>query len=681
MPTIETESVGLTFDEHGRALTARVGQRCWQLGPRGLVFRLNGELAQVGDVAVTGGGLTATLSSDHASARLRVTAGQTVRIDLEPLSEGCRDLAELDVFLPQDAELHLPQDHNAAWLLTSDMPVGARYGTRRADWGASRVGQSYQFVLARFGNDALRLTTKSLLRPSDPQSQSEPYPRYPSPAVEVERVDGGFILTYAWRPDTSVYLERFDSVADAADDYAGWIEQAFGILPRGADPNRPEWLWNTRLAFVIDLWRSQGAIAHTYRHVIDLMKDLKTAGAPEDTLLYLVGWHWRYDGHYPEYRPHPVLGGAARWDEMVATARATGCRLMLHVCPGFDPFLSSFEAVRAATTTRIETRPVADIIEPQGDDGVLTWLSGRVKPLTYDSGRQAMAHAWDGNETLVIFDTPAIPTRLEAYLTIGGSEADLRVTVNGRSQVAPRERASSVEGCTFPFTFYLEPGRNAVRIDAMGVHVDDWTTLWYRIHDARQFDMLWTYPIACPDIANPAWQDRFVQEVVGMVERSQADAVHIDAQTIGGNLWDWRRPLASMRSQLPGIALGSEMQDEQGLQSIAISQAANLWPHHGADSLAGSQLSWRRLSPVSKRISDRYVRLYPHLCYPMGFVPTESVCWPGPPSLAVGERLRQFQEVLRNADELGIIPTLRVNYRDYGLDPAARAFVTARGRG
>jgi len=176
-----------------------------------------------------------------------------------------------------------------------------------------------------------------------------------------------------------------------------------------------------------------------------------------------------------------------------------------------------------------------------------------------------------------------------------------------------------------------------------------------------------------------------VQEIVSLVQGSGIDAVHLDTHHVGVSLWDWRPALAELRARLPGLAFGSEVQDEQGLQTFSVTQSSSLWPYIGhlfmPEPEAARVMTWQRRSPVSRLVSDRYLRVYPHLGVPAGFVPTGSVIHHDPPALPARDKMEALQQVLAHADELGVIPTLRVNYRDYGLDPATRAFVGARGRG
>lgn len=666
MTAIQADGITLECNAQAEPIMLRVGTREWALRAGDLAFRLGGEAAQVANASVTADGLTATLHNSRGTARLQIRGGETLRVEIEPQPGPSLANVGLSLFFPAEAEFHLPAAFNTGWQFASDMPLG----------DARRFGLVYQFALACFDSHILRLTSRSARR-------HEGVGLPPRPSAEVERVMDGFRLTYNWPPGSALYLQLFGSIEETANEYAAWMEEAFAIQPRGRAPHRPDWLWNTRLAFCVDLWRSHGEVSHTYQHVIDLMKDLQAAGAPADTLLYLPGWNWRYDGHYPDYRPSPVLGGKSKFLEMVATAHQTGYHLMLHLCgPGYDPYLPTFQAMKSAATIATEKTIIPNVWVPQGEDKVLTWLGGQIRPFHYDSKRQRLTHVWDGDERFISFAAPPVRDRMEAYMTIGGVPAGVRVTINGRSQETHDPRLTQPEGYTFPFPFFFQPGNNTVQVDALDAEVADWSTFWYHIHDALQMDEVWTYPIAGMNINNPMWQQWLVQEIVNLVRATGVDAIHLDTHHVGVSLWDWREPLAAMREQLPGTVFGSEVQDEQGLQTFALTQMTSEWPYlvrmHQPDPEA-LRLTWQHRSPVSRLITQRYARNYMHLVSAAAFVPVGSVANHEPPSLDRKPRLQAIEELLAHADELGVIPTLRVNYRDYGLDPATRAFVQARG--
>ena len=75
-------------------------------------------------------------------------------------------------------------------------------------------------------------------------------------------------------------------------------------------------------------------------------------------------------------------------------------------------------------------------------------------------------------------------------------------------------------------------------------------------------------------------------------------------------------------------------------------------------------------------ISSRYQKYYLHLCAPGGFVPVGSGCGIDPikPSLTP-EEVGETGRLLDLCAESHVLHTLRVNYRDYGLDPGTVRFL------
>jgi hypothetical protein len=76
-----------------------------------------------------------------------------------------------------------------------------------------------------------------------------------------------------------------------------------------------------------------------------------------------------------------------------------------------------------------------------------------------------------------------------------------------------------------------------------------------------------------------------------------------------------------------------------------------------------------KASPVC-RFARKYILPYPHLCAATAFVPVGTVCNVSPPILypPTVRRKEDQWRVLRDAKRLDYVPSLRVNYRKYGLD-------------
>ena len=72
------------------------------------------------------------------------------------------------------------------------------------------------------------------------------------------------------------------------------------------------------------------------------------------------------------------------------------------------------------------------------------------------------------------------------------------------------------------------------------------------------------------------------------------------------------------------------------------------------------------------------MHVYQHLCGPRGFVPVGTSCSvrPVPSALPEGEAERWAAQLARSP-EAHVLYTLRLNYRDYGLDEGTRRFLLA----
>lgn len=81
----------------------------------------------------------------------------------------------------------------------------------------------------------------------------------------------------------------------------------------------------------LDMWLSDGRIAHNYSDVLRLLSELSDVGLSQGTLLYLPGWHAPYDKGYPAYAPAEELGGEIEFYRMMEEAEKLGVTIMLHL--------------------------------------------------------------------------------------------------------------------------------------------------------------------------------------------------------------------------------------------------------------------------------------------------------------------------------------------------------------
>jgi hypothetical protein len=392
----------------------------------------------------------------------------------------------------------------------------------------------------------------------------------------------------------------------------------------------------------VDLWRPNGEISHDYQDVINLIRDLAKAGAPKDTLFYLPGWSGPYDARYPDYRPVKELGGAAKFRELVQAAHKNRYRVMIHTSPGLvDPYQPAFEERWKKWARR----------EPREEGGeFIMWPGGiPTKALEFDSGRQPFK---------ATTATVKVPDVCEARITVGGfGKERLAVTVGDRTLRMPYDASDPY---TFPFPFFFRKGENQIRFSSLVTrHSSPPSDVWYRVHEAVQFPGVWTRPLVnmSPDAAE--WRSYIVEKVVAAMREYGIDAVHLDALV---QSWAWRPLYEELRRQLPGVAFSNEKNvGEAGLRFISLTQGNRVELPEG-----------RKASPVCQKLVEPYLRFYRHLCGAGSFVPVGSVCSIRPPSVELEEGAEGLHRHLKTVERLGVIRTLRLNYRRFGLDAQTR---------
>jgi len=309
---------------------------------------------------------------------------------------------------------------------------------------------------------------------------------------------------------------------------------------------------------------------------------------------------------------------------------------MIHTCPvAFDPWLPSF--------ARFEDCALRGKDHPAGYRG---WPGGyQGRELDFDSG-QRMA---DGDK-VALQEAP----RCEACVTVGGfGMAPLQVTVGERTLGIP---AGASDPYTLPFTFFLS-GDSCIRFSPAPAG------LWCRVHGARQFVHVWTYPFVAMDPKSAKWRDYFTAKVAEVVKEFRLDAVHLDAHPIGGSTWDCLPLFEQVGEALPGVALSAEEGlDEVGLAVFGLTQGGRV----GKEGVTPR-------SPLCGRLTAPYLRYYWHLVGARSFVPVGAVWNIDPPTQLTDRDRSQLQRDLKQAEQMGVVRTLRINARAFGLDPDTRS--------
>jgi hypothetical protein len=453
-------------------------------------------------------------------------------------------------------------------------------------------------------------------------------------------------------------LSWHDSLEDAAAKYRKWMEWSFSLQPVKETPGL-EWLDDLKLIIILDMGRSNGDIAHSYQHCIDLASELYKAGAKGGILFYLPGWCGKYDAEYPDYTPKDWLGGEEKFKEMVDVLHECGYRVMLHYLQwGADPFSPDFQEIKhlAAEGADLEHPPVG---------WRCCWPE---MELDYDSERQKIkAQLKAAAATFSTLSLPPEPPYFEGKITLGGIGSyagRVRLSMNARSLPAPQGHFLDHDSYTFPYTFLVYEGENEVTLEFSEAEVPDLSGAWYRIHGVVYSDFIHAYPIVRMDTTNDEWVELFTSRVIDIVRKYSIDAVHLDASST----WDIDAPDYEIDRRLsralPGIAFSTEVPNVPTMAMFPLSQNGHM-PEHPD-----------KYSPLAHLILKPYRKMYWHLCGANGFVPVAQVCNCRPEPRPVSEEDREdLRQAFRQAPQFGMTMTMRVNYRDYGLDEETREAV------
>jgi hypothetical protein len=598
-----------------------------------------------------------TLAAGKASGTLSVAAGREVAFHLEQADNAKR--AGLTLFFPANTAFHLAEYANVGRRLDSRMPVGESH----------RCRLSYNFFLAEVQGVWIRFRAD--------------HSRLSSAEVEIVRHPEAFAATFTWTTDADFRLAVFPSMGEALDDFQRWMEERFGI-GRLWDARRdlPEWIHAVRLVITADMLRSNWEVSHDYQDVLHLARALREAGCPEDTLIYIPGWHGAYDSTHPTYRPHPELGGEDRFREMVAGIHDCGYRVMIHTTGwGIDPYHPDID--------RLATLALKD------EDGDYRgwqlnqkWLPPR-RSLRLHTGKVPL-NPEKGSRSFA-FETAVIPDRCETLITLGGirtSQARVRLTLDRRNVSSPPGWFEQHTEYEYPFPLLLQPGRNRIRVDVVGDGEQEWERAWYQFRycfGPTSPYASWTHPILMADTSNPEYIRIFTESVAAAVREYQIDAVHVDATWF--NTPEYAPPskelLFRLRGMLPGIPVCGEAVlefEELGFFAFAQSATPSLLGARRGPGEQGSLgitegvealFSWLNEESVVCDFAKDYCYRYPHLCAANAFVPVGKVCNTFSPR-RMPPTSSELWRVLRDARRLGYIPGIRVNYRQYGLDEETR---------
>ena len=647
--TYELSCDGFTLQLDGKGAWRRLRAPSASLEFPGIPPRvfLSGQAAAIRSVAHREGALVLELAGGSCSGLWRMAPeGDSIRSVVEIAGGDAYDCVRIELPLPARpaASLHVPTGRTYGHAVHASGPWGR-------DAGIPCVYRPTQFLAATAGAETLSLIGYSSLE------------RIPHDSWGPAWKSGGFAEGgVVWAQMGCLAGEPWGLAVDASLDeaverYREHLGRDYGARSWSEPGGAPQWLRDVRMVVTLDMFRSQGEVAHSYAHLRDLCREMSSAGMGGGVLFYLPGYHNRYDAGFPLYDPCRELGGADGFREMIDAVHQAGHRVMIHCMVwGADPCQPFFEEIEdlAAPADEAERRPGFKPVGPY-----VGWPSCMPPVvLEYDSGRLPMDAAADG--AAAIFRTPPIPRPMEAYLTVSGvrnfAAGRLRVMLHGRELMSRPGQFAGSGSCRFRFPLRFQAGVNQVQL-AFARGTPDLSRAAFRIRDAICSDpgATWTHPIVRMDVTHPRWISILRDQIAGVVTKFGVDAVHLDAGNIVTRAW---APVhEALRDALPETLFGCEFLAELGHSFFHVMQGGSL-PPPGRHEL--TDLSWRLNGP--------YTRVYWHLCKAEAFVPAGPVCNHDP---AQQRELaeRQWTEARR----WHLLPNIRLNYRDYGLDPRTRA--------
>lgn len=636
---------------------------------------------------------------------------------------------------PSSARIHLPVHWTSGIVIDETMPVGARYpqgekplqlvyqfvvvenaetsGSASAVSGGASDGGGIE-VSAR--------STDELVGPDLGGGVSVGLVARQRCTASVERNGEGFVLTFSSPTDVEPSVRDIPSIDAVAEDQCAWLRQTYGVQTlhsRIESGDQPAWVTAVPMVFTFDLWRSSREVAHTYTHLRDLVGELHDLGVPTKTLFYLTGWCGPFDAWYPSYEPTLELGGRNAFAEAIRALHEAGYRAMVHAHPrDADPYRPGIEKLLRLAVRRYPKPPGLDfrprhLTVPPPSEAPLPPVEhshlnkpphdGPIPPAPPDDPLRGPYWGWPGggerewigfdSAHVIIpelhptaggwmFETVEVPKSCEAVFTLGGlsgvGHGTVQITVNGRSLTTPGGWFLDKDSYEFPFTLMFHPGVNLMEIACFGWPANqggvsygpqpDLDGPWYQISQAYHHPGPWTSPKVAMDTDSPEWHQINTRLLAESMAEFEIDGVHIDSTVLWR--WDDRGYFPYLKRHLPeGSVFGTEVASAPSLGYFAFCQTG---PYKGE-----TVGEWTPAqSDLPHRISQRYQRYYLHLCNAYGFVPVGSVCDVDPIKDALrSEEIKRTEDSLRFARERNLLYTLRVNYRDHGLDEGTKEFL------
>lgn len=651
------ESGNITAIGHGdSAINLPLGRTHFEMDETPVALRADGSLYRVNE-AQTG----------RECPALIVAPGE--ELVLEP--EGTQAHASggitswsMTLALPLETEFHIPEYINIGRKLDARIPVADFYETTAF----------YNFCIAGCNGVWLRFLSEQR--------------RFGRMGVLIERHDKMFLLTVTWRssrddaggvdPHASTLRGRlaiYGSLEDALSGYQRYLNEEVGINGHLQAHPHPEWVNEVPLSISVDMIRSYGEVVHTYPDVAEISRALRKAGAPENTIIHIVGFNGPFDTTYPTYRPVDELGGASAFDEMVDVVHGCGYRLSVHVngcC--IDPSHPNID----------DLMPM--VLRDQNGD-----IQGyKIAPDKTPPSRRIRFSTERVTPTATAATSASLqvdcPVLCESMMTLGGLDGvreRVTITINGRSHRTPA--GANLERYHLPYPMHLAPGTNTVELSSDTQM--DWSRAWFSVDTCfvpNFVHAISTIPILMADTTNDDFISLFCDEVAPLVTVHGVDLLYIDYTNFyhpNGS----QKLFAALRERLPGtpfaIEWGSTLEE---LGWFAFTGGSR---HHlvkGSPKL--QEIAGRKQVPVTRGIVERYdwldqpspvcdfVSRYTRARGGGCFVPRNWVASLYPNHLIYGDPT-ELREVLDEAKRLNFVPSISLNYAHYGIDEHALEFI------
>ena len=647
-------SVEIDTDSHCLTLTCPGGRVLRSPAPPR--FNLAGRPAQIASLTPLPNGFQAELRGEKAQGSWRLQGkDDVIESVLEVMGVGANRPVEIDLPLPLTAAV--------------DLPVSQLHGARvdtfckpGRDKGVPLGGERCQLAAVDAGGAFLAFIGQADYTRWMPAPSS--YSRACVWRAGAWRDEEAIYLALQVVDGSPVHITAHADLDAVIDRYCDFLYTRLGQLTMEQD-TLPDWFGDVRVVVPFEMHRSDGEILNTFDHVVQFCDDLKQLGVRGGVVVRLVGFQGPFDSRYPYFDPDPKLGGPEGFRRLADAVHAGGNFLMPHLnIWGLDPFLENFEELEhlAMPYDCCYERMVKGQVGPYHG-----WAS--LYPATatgFDSQEQAVEPVEVGDSHLV-FETCEIPEEMEACLALPG----LRPTGSGpiaacvgmrRSRWWPGPRAGG-HRVRFRFRFRFLPGVNRVRLDFPGP-VPSLRGATYRINGSIGGDWAWSHPIVRADMNDPEWIEITGNNLVRVCREYDIDIPYIDATNI---YRQEERPIFDMlRESLPGRVFGCEYSAELGYNMFRTTGVeSNCTP---SDDEAG-----HRVTDFARRIHSRYTRFH---TTGYAFVPY------GGPSFffgklcaAEGEARAYAERWLSEVPELGVFASVRLNYRDYGLDAKAAEII------